>query len=450
MRRPNDHPEQTVGVVLVHGIGRQKLGESTARFVRALSHAYRTELPNRKEGNATVVELPGRSVRFYEACWSDVLTDEAVAGSFSAGQILELSWFPWLNLRAHLYEPPPRLRVLTWTIVLAPAAIGLLVLWLVAVLAAACLRVTGKLSAMFDQVIADVLNYVNSAGHATDRDSPLCEVATRVEQRFDQALDQAASDGCTYVHVVAHSLGTVIAARRLFGTQPLRTRGLVTRLYTIGSPVRRVRFLWPRLFENVRAAPQPEWINYWDRLDLISSRLRPEIRWCHVDDVALTGRAGLGHAHMAYVAHPRFVDRFADGVGAVPPPKHRQPAGTFILAASSLLESLFVLLMVLAALILGLILCLFGAIISSVVGALSIASESGVSGHDYWSTAQLLFLILLGVWVVGYFVLFPIGYGRFKAGYGHRRHLYPHRPQAACSAEKDDEQSLGLARESEP
>jgi hypothetical protein len=445
MGHTSDQEEQTVGVVLVHGVGRQKSGESKGKFVRALSRAYRKELPTVDEGNATVVGLPGRSVRLYEACWADALTDEAVAGSFSPMQAFELAWFPWLNLRAHLYESSPRVRVLIWTVVLVPAAIGLFVLWLIAKVAAACLRLGSRLSGMFDEVVADVLNYVNSAGHATVPDSPLRDAASIVDRRFVQALDRAASDGCTCVHVVAHSLGTVIATRQLFGGEPPTSRDLVARLYTIGSPVRRVRFLWPRLFENLRAAPRLEWINYWDPLDLISSRLSPTIEWAPVDDVALAGRAGLGRAHLAYVAHPRFIRRFADGIGAEPPPERRHPAGTLVLAAVSLLESVCLLLAVLVALIMGLLLCIVAAVLIAFFDSVKGVAESGASGDP--SLVRVSFLIVLPLVMIVYYLLIPIGYGRFKAGYSHYRHLYRCEPrlargEATPSAEQDDEEPI--------
>jgi len=409
-----------VAVLLVHGIGRQRAGEATTKFIRGLRRAYRAELSTTKTEHASLVQLPGRTVRVYEAYWADLLAVDAVAGSFSPLLVHELAWFPWLNLKTGMYQPRPRIRVLLWTVVLAPAAIGIQLLWITAHAVAGLFGRGGVLTEMLDQVVADVLNYVDSAAGATSEGSPLRDAADNVHQRFDAALVHAHTDGCSEVHVVAHSLGTLIAAQRLFATEVPAHVELVTGLYTIGSPLRRIRFLWPRLFESSSGPERLRWLNFWDPLDVVSNRI-PARGWPACHNVWLAGGAGLARAHVRYEAQPRFTRRLVGELGAELPPRRVRPHLRMLLAFASLAESALVILVLAGALLIGLLLCVAFATIFAVIGSLKSAAQSGVT-DDRSITASVL--VMFAIVVVGYFILWPLGYGRYKAGYAHYRHRF--------------------------
>jgi hypothetical protein len=416
---PRD-PER-VGVVLVHGIGRQRRGDTTAKFVRGLRRAYRRPLAAEVEGSATVIRLPGRDVRVYEAYWADVLANDLVAGTFDPFQVHVLAWFPWLNLRTGLYDRRPRIRVGLWTLLLAPAAIGVQVLWGFTGLVAAMFKRSAQLSAALDEIVADVVNYVDSAAGAIASDSPLHLASSEVHGRFDAAVAAAVADGCGTIDVVAHSLGTVIAAKRLFAADADPAAASVDRLYTIGSPLRRVRFLWPHLFAIAPAAERSiDWRNFWDPFDLVSNRLTRTPAWSRPRNSMLLGRAGLARAHVTYEAHARFIRRLADGIGAERPPFRPRPLLAIALMAGSLAESVGLVLVVAAGLLVGLLIVVLFSVISAFYSAALSASFVGpdtgatIVHISFWGTL-VLFLIV-------YFVVVPLGYGLVKASAVHRLH----------------------------
>ena len=208
-------PRRTVGVLLVHGIGTQRPGETTRSFVEGL----RTALPDMKLsehcGRVTLV-VHDVILQIYEVYWADILDGDDVKGSFTSSDFHTLAWFPSLNLRAGLYVDRSRFSILVWTIVLAPAAIGAQILYIL------IMGIVGKrrrpaLKVALDNILADVTNYAASAGGAMKPDSRLREAATRILSRFYAALDEAERGNCSEIHIVAHSLGSVIAYHALSG-----------------------------------------------------------------------------------------------------------------------------------------------------------------------------------------------------------------------------------------
>lgn len=121
----------------------------------------------------------------------------------------------------------------------------------------------GPIDALLDEYVGDVFSYVNSAGSAFYRDAGEAPIPAAAEQayghivqRFYDQLVKADTDGCAAIHVVAHSLGTVVAYHALTGLRfdrAMRTdaeairsaMSKVRRLYTIGSPLEKIRFFWP-------------------------------------------------------------------------------------------------------------------------------------------------------------------------------------------------------------
>lgn len=438
MNDAEDGRDPALGVIVVHGIGRQKPGEATDKFVRGLERAYGADCRVEGLAHRTLVRLPGRTLAVYEAFWADLLAGDAVAGSFKPWQFNEVAWFPFLNLRAGFYGAPPHVRVLLWTLLLAPATLGVQVLWLIGTGLARLLRRGEQFSGFLDQVLGDVLNYVDSAGGAVPPSSALSGVALDIHRRFDAALSLASDDGCREVQVVAHSLGTVVAASRLFAQNGSPGRDIVSRLYTIGSPVRRVRFLWPMLFTAAKVAPEIAWFNFWDPLDLVSARVRTAEGWPAPKNIALAGRAGLARAHVVYEGHPRFVRLFAQGVGAQIPPRRPRPLLRLMLFGASLLESAVVISFLVTALAAGGIVLLLVAVVES---AWTAARGVTAHGDDFTSALRVRFREGLVIWAVGY-VLVPLGYGRYRAAYSHYRHRY-HREPAVIKDPGNAEPAFG-------
>jgi len=268
------------------------------------------------EGRAA---LGDRVVRVYEAYWADLLEGERVAGTFSRFELNSLAWFPWLNKRTRLYPKPYTLRVLAWTIILTPIALFAAVLNFF-ISGIYYLFTRSSLSALLDRTAGDVTNYAASIGRAVPS-AKIEAVGGEVIGRFWAAYRKAEADGCNELHVVAHSLGTVIAYHALssYGDEcvnadatppPPRVRGL----YTIGSPLEKIRFIWPTLIRErplgtraTAAAAGLIWHNFHDRLDLVSGRLCHAENWGLVKNHGLFGRGGLGRAHVIYQADPVFL-----------------------------------------------------------------------------------------------------------------------------------------------
>jgi hypothetical protein len=275
--RTGDGP---VGLVLVHGIGTQRQGEFSELVLEGLFRAH--EKPD---------------VRVYEAWWADILQGEAVRDSFDRWSVQSVAWFPWLNLRARLLRGRSRISPLVWTIVLARLALTLQVGLTVA-------RRSAFVASYLDEKAADVFNYVDSADGAVDADLPRAVAARCAEQRLVAALEQARQDGCGDIQIIAHSLGSVIAYRVLAGLHggaPAPEVGrLVTRLYTLGSPLEKFALVWPRLVPVGDAAGSTlRWDNFDDPLDPIGGSIRHFDGWCRVENHRVAGREGLRTAPAA-------------------------------------------------------------------------------------------------------------------------------------------------------
>src|SRR5664279_3875409 len=93
-----------VGVVLVHGIGRQRPLDARGKFRQALERAY-GHLGAHEDGAALEIALPDGTVRLYEAYWADLLSGEGVRETFDGAYANMIGWFPRLNLRGGLYDP---------------------------------------------------------------------------------------------------------------------------------------------------------------------------------------------------------------------------------------------------------------------------------------------------------------------------------------------------------
>ena len=423
------------GVILVHGIGSQRPGATLRKFVAGLKRAY-PSLEVRADGTTAVATLDQRVVRVYEAYWADLLEGERVAGTFSPFDLNSLAWFPWLNLRARVYSKPYTLRVVAWTLVLTPVALcGALLSFVFAALYAVFTR--RSLMRFFDRTIADVTNYLASVGRAAP-EPRVAVVSEEILARFWAAYRRAEADGCNELHVVAHSLGTVIAYHALsgFGEEAVNADAAappaqVRALYTIGSPLEKIRFIWPML---VRERPLGHaataagagagliWHNFHDRLDLVSGRLRHSENWGRVENHGLFGRGGLGRAHVLYQADPVFLRIVGEPLFAAPSAATLSVLRRLALVGVSLGESGLVIL----ALVLPLLAAAGIAVLAAVACATAVAigqytdvESAAFAAEAGWETVFRISLWITGSAFAVVILVGPVAIGRAAAAASH-------------------------------
>lgn len=124
---------------------------------------------------------------------------------------------------------------------------------------------------------------------------------------LQEAAEELRREGCTELHVLAHSLGSAIAYDWLAARGPTPEKGLsVATLHTIGSPLNKFWFLDHSIAERARdrtqvpALAQGLWRNYWSPADPISGCLS---RYRGVED------RRLGTLGLYLVSHVRYWSR---------------------------------------------------------------------------------------------------------------------------------------------
>lgn len=353
----------SVGVLIVHGIGAQKPGETLAK----LGHGLRRVSPELPE---TLVEgqpvtLGERSLRFYEVYWADLLEGERVSGTFEMDAVSSLAWFPLFNhlYKAYAKEPYPLLKVLWWTFVLPLVGFALFIsYWGARVLASLWEavvsstqdrstrsrerdEVAGKpvfertrfyadqgvaaakpFERLLDEYAGDVFNYINSAG---DTFSPKRNVPAQLRSVYRDILDRfydqvvrARKDGCQRILIVSHSLGTVVMYHALRGLRLdessrsdrqaiAEALGSVEHIYTIGSPLEKIRFFWPALrpAQNLAGERAIPWDNFVSYFDPVAGVLRRYGEWGEVKNHRLLG-GGFISGHVAYERSAIFLKTF--------------------------------------------------------------------------------------------------------------------------------------------
>lgn len=373
-----------IGLLIVHGIGEQRRGETSEKLVKGLSRLYGGDLQvERGADNLPVaVTAAGQTVRVYEVYWADILSGDRVANTFRWDMTLSLGWFPWLNwktgsLPRSLYT---RTLVLLQTLLLLPLTLLLYPIYLGARIltqfAGTILRDTpppkvevdedtalARLAArsriyadraakeptiieeILDTFAGDVTNYMASLGNPqllAGREE-LQQAAQEIHQRFYAAVAAAENDGCSELQILAHSLGTVIAYHALTGLvlepaaessggQTVQLASRLTRFYTIGSPLEKIRFFWPgtireelldrfmisdnRVVSNpgtAPVAPRFHWDNFHHAFDLVSGRLKRFEHWGKVANHAVRG-GGMIRSHVIYENSPTFLEVFSAGL----------------------------------------------------------------------------------------------------------------------------------------
>ncbi|HTI33260.1 MAG TPA: hypothetical protein VL422_06240, partial [Miltoncostaea sp.] len=308
------------------------------------------------EGRARLEGIGPAPVHAVEVHWADLLDGEAVRGTFDYDRIWEVVWFPRLNQRCGILPPEvcPPARVTRWTVVLAPLTALLYATYTgTRMLASPFIaadappdlppsRKPSRFDDLMDRVTADVFNYADGLRGAYpdgDRHAALAARVREIRVRFEHAAEAAVEAGCREIQVVAHSLGTVVAFTSMNtapGTSPAGDPpALITRLYTIGSPLEKFRFFWTPLLAGseggpvissagraVAASGDPpmRWDNFSSRLDLVSGRLHAFPGWPEAENHAVPGLGGLMNSHTAYNGNAAFLATLGEGLGGPPPP----------------------------------------------------------------------------------------------------------------------------------
>ncbi len=281
---------RSIGLVVVHGVGRQRPGETSTLLVRSLLAAppfaaASGRLIGRRlaeggggRGADQALTLAARAargelrVRIYEAYWGDLATrytpwDLVRYRLWLLGTLT----FPIVNLLRRRYRPQPIPLVAFLRSYAALAATGIAAhlsdLALRVALRALALRGTErKVNRVILEYAGDVYRFVGAAG--LER--------RRILERVAEPVARAAAEN-DEVQIAGHSLGSALAFDAL-------TAGLLTTqeavklraLHTWGSPLDKIYFVWPaRLgfaLDPLPARPL-RWLNWHHRRDPIGGSL---------------------------------------------------------------------------------------------------------------------------------------------------------------------------------
>jgi hypothetical protein len=351
----------SVGVLVVHGIGAQQPGETLAKLWNGLRRVF-PEMPEKPAADRPVA-LGGRSVRFYEVYWADLLMGERVSGTFDFDEFSSLAWFPLLNQINRFYaeEPYPLWTIIRHSVVLPLAGFALLIVYWGARLLAQVWGAIGErrgerrdqpelagktfrervrfvarktaheptvVDRVLDEYAADVFNYINSAYNTFNPERKVSEELRHVSRdiiaRFHDQLVRMRNDGCRSIHIVAHSLGTVVMYHALRGlgldeaTRADRSAlseamASIEHLYTIGSPLEKTRYFWPGLRPDTNLAGERPiaWDNFVSCFDPVAGKLRRFNEWGPVNNQRLLG-GGFLSGHVVYERSDLFLGRFTE------------------------------------------------------------------------------------------------------------------------------------------
>jgi hypothetical protein len=472
---------------VIHGVGKQVLGETLDGLLSGMRTAYGDRLLIRREAaDHAILDRIGRPVHLFEVYWADLLRGETVKRTFDFERIFEVVWFPLLNHHSGLLSTElfPRRLVIGWTVILAPLSSLLGAgLWGAKFLAAfptGLMRAGHETEAtptahpstgtfwnrvrarvddpeagrtlvddLMDDVAGDVLNYIQGVANAfpveSAKNRKLARNVKEIHARFQRTAERAIEHGCLEIQVLAHSLGTVIAFNamspdaRPAGSGDSAAR--ITRFYTIGSPLEKIRFFWTRLVERPHEgpaicasgrlvavaaidetdgrSPALRWINFFSRLDLVSGRLQRFKGWPEPINRPARGLGGLITSHVAYNRNPDFLALLTEGLTGEPSQISVSLLRRFWAGLMAILETLM-----LPAIVLGL----------AATGLAMIAGAGWITG---WLVSQPLEWLGLAGWAQGvriYFVasmMFVMTFvtvlvGRGRATKLHARYWAPH------------------------
>ena len=359
-----------VAVLVVHGMGRQKPGETRTKLLAGLSRLAGRAASGDGTGEYSSLSIAGTPVRLYEVYWADLHLGDVTRGSGQIEEFQAVAWFPFFNVIQRKYPTGSYSfpKLLWWCAVLpfVNVVIGLGydgVSWVMRFRNAkyegiSRAQLSGRtdkqvrvlrfllkflptrsddytrVDAALDESLGDVLTYVNSAGQSFYREAGdtripparLSAYQDIVKRFHDQLVRASSQEGCAEIQIVAHSLGTVVTYHALAGfrsdalSQPeagaiQHALTKVTRLYTIGSPLEKIRFFWPALAGvEARWLRQPlRWDNFISFFDLVAGALRRFGEWGTIRNHRLLG-GGFFRGHVVYEHSPVFLESLAHGL----------------------------------------------------------------------------------------------------------------------------------------
>ena len=355
--------ENVTGVLMVHGIGTQQPGETLDKVLSGLRRVQAENIPADYE-QGEQVSVGDQSVRFYEVYWADLLRGEKTMGSFQLQEMLSLAWFPLFNFWRSNYPKGSYsfLKIIWWSLLLPVMNLFILLAYYGGsvlgqvfskdrhkksddhskherTLKDNITRAAGRahdysnFDAIMDDFVGDVFNYVNSANNAFYRAKKETQVADNIRhvyseivQRFYQQLLRTQQDGCDNIQIVAHSLGTVVSFHALSGIlldwedeqrqrEIKAARSRVSHLYTIGSPLEKIRFFWPLAIirENPLGDMKIKWDNFVSFFDPVAGVLKRYDQWGEVDNHRMLG-GGFIRGHVVYEHSREFIRELTEGL----------------------------------------------------------------------------------------------------------------------------------------
>lgn len=383
-----------IALLVVHGIGSQRQGETLAACAAALQRAYpAAELRDRNGASITpknicslaldeaILDQGSWQVHLYEVYWAHSLAGPNVEASFNKFLFEETTWFPWFNWKRGLLSRQQYSRLHIWARTAQ--------MWLLAFVATIIYEIVPKKihSKVLDQIVADVWNYTQSYGGSLQESSPIYGAGKAIVDCFRQTVRRAQQDGCGELQIIAHSLGTVVAYNALTRYPSPASNAApmpITHLYTIGSPLEKFLFIWTRLLRPslpspeiqidgvaIAAGPKIRWKNFYSPLDMVSGKLRRFQEWGQVENQRLWGLGGLARAHISYFKNPVVIAALAAGLGGQAQPVKIAWAERAKFAMIGIVENLAVPVIVVLALLWGIAMFLLvGAMLGALVATL--------------------------------------------------------------------------------
>jgi hypothetical protein len=265
---------------------------------------------------------------------------------------------------------------------------------------------------------------------AQRRENEVMRLAERARARFERAVWVATmQDHCTEIQVLAHSLGTLVAYQAINRAPPAdelackaeSSTAKLTRFHTIGSPLEKIHFFWPRLVSPrsdkpslfgqgptgrvaaINVSPDFRWRNYFSVSDKVSGALRRFQGWGGIENQRLAGLGGVLSAHVAYKHNTDFLRALAEQLGAVVTPPRSGWLRSALGWAWSALQSLLLPLMFATVCLLGVA---FLACFAAAVAALFTGLISLVGYGFHWlftGTGGSLWYGRVYFWSTGFF-----------------------------------------------
>ena len=352
-----------VGVLVVHGVGAQQPGEIVAKLWNGLRRVF-PEIRQRSRQRARLWLLAPGSVRFLTRSNRATVMGERMSGTFDFDQFSSLAWFPLFNQidRAYVKEPYPlwtgfrrsgcpaarRLRPPD-RLLGGPSSRSIVgrgpgdAFQHPAFTKTLSSEWRWKGSARQERTAPTRpslrARHLGSAPNSTPRKGRMsrpwwtgCSMSMRrtcsttsIRPVTRSALNETVAeelrhvsreiigdlinqlvrmrnDGCQSIHIVAHSLGTVVMYHALRGLglddatradRPALSDAMasIEHLYTIGSPLEKIRFFWPglRLETNLAGERPIPWDNFVSYFDPVAGMLRRFHEWGPVNNHRMLG-----------------------------------------------------------------------------------------------------------------------------------------------------------------